>query len=87
MDVLLENGDIVCGRDGTPVMIGGARELAQRAAIRLAVRRGSPPQADRRRATSAPSRMRGAHWRRCRRRAWPQREANGMRKTAAWRCA
>ena len=30
MDVLLENGDIVCGRDGTPVMIGGARELAQR---------------------------------------------------------
>ena len=36
MDVLLENGDIVCGRDGTPVMIGGARELAQRAAIRLA---------------------------------------------------
>ncbi|RGE66414.1 hypothetical protein DXC40_14140 [Anaerotruncus colihominis] len=46
-----------------------------------------PPQADRRRATSAPSRMRGAHWRRCRRRAWPQREANGMRKTAAWRCA
>ncbi|OUP69848.1 hypothetical protein B5F10_11610 [Anaerotruncus colihominis] len=41
MDVLLENGDIVCGRDGTPVMIGGARELAQRAAIRLAVRRGS----------------------------------------------
>ena len=43
MDVLLENGDIVCGRDGTPVMIGGARELAQRAAIRLAVRRGSLP--------------------------------------------
>ena len=41
MDVLLENGDIVCGRDGTPVMIGGA--LAQRAAIRLAVRRGSLP--------------------------------------------
>ena len=23
MDVLLENGDIVCGHDGTPVMIGG----------------------------------------------------------------
>lgn len=43
MDVLLENGDIVCGRDGMPVMIGGARELAQRAAIRLAVRRGSLP--------------------------------------------
>ena len=43
MDVLLENGDIVCGRDGTPVMIDGARELAQRAAIRLAVRRASLP--------------------------------------------
>lgn len=43
MDVLLENGDFVPDHRGSPVLVDGERELLQRAAIRLAVRRGSLP--------------------------------------------
>lgn len=43
MDVLLENGDIVLDHRGMPVRVEGKRELAQRAVIRLAVKRGSLP--------------------------------------------
>ena len=42
MDVLLENGDIVCGHDGTPVMIGGARELAPVSYTHLRLRANGP---------------------------------------------
>lgn len=43
MDVLLEDGDIVLDHRGMPVQVKGKRELAQRAVIRLAVKRGSLP--------------------------------------------
>lgn len=45
MDVLLQNGDLCPDRTGSPVMVSGARELMQRAVIRLAVRRGALPYA------------------------------------------
>lgn len=41
MDTLLENGDMKRGAHGMPELAGGARELVQRAMIRLSVRRGS----------------------------------------------
>ena len=43
MDALLIDGGHLCDSLGSPVMVGGERELLQRAAIRLAVRRGSLP--------------------------------------------
>ncbi|MFR9190276.1 MAG: hypothetical protein ACLVL7_08615 [Anaerotruncus massiliensis (ex Togo et al. 2019)] len=42
MDALLIDGGHLCDSLGSPVMVGGERELLQRAAIRLAVRRGMP---------------------------------------------
>ena len=43
MDALLIDGGHLCDHLGSPVMVGGERELLQRAAIRLAVKRGSLP--------------------------------------------
>lgn len=43
MDALLIDGGHLCDSLGSPIMVGGERELLQRAAIRLAVRRGSLP--------------------------------------------
>ena len=43
MDVLLRDGDMVIGHDGSALSVSGAHELLQRAVLRLAVRRGSLP--------------------------------------------
>lgn len=43
MDCLLKDGDYVLDHRGRPMMIAGDAELAQRAMIRLAVKRGSLP--------------------------------------------
>ncbi len=43
MDNLIENGDMVMGRNGDPEMVSGLKELIQRVMIRLSVKRGSFP--------------------------------------------
>ena len=43
MDVLLQDGDMVIGHDGSALQVSGVRELLQHAVLRLAVRRGSLP--------------------------------------------
>lgn len=43
MDCLLKDGEFVLDHRGRPILISGDEELAQRAMIRLAVKRGSLP--------------------------------------------
>lgn len=41
MDVLLRNGDMVIGHDGSALQVSGVQELLQQAVLRLSIRRGS----------------------------------------------